>query len=202
MANYTVEADLELFTEADIESLEFTTEDAEGLGVEAEESISLEDVNPESVVESLEGLMEGEEGLEANGYARRRSPSSSVNRQLLKTFTSIVKASVKKIMSNPRTRAKLQAAVRKGPTAVIKLITPSVTKTLPSYFRWMASIYIPPVTLVLFGSICKQVGVKAEEVEEAPEFFPIFAAIGALFRVGMFGINAHKYRKQGKSQRK
>ena len=170
MANYTVEADLELFTEADIESLEFTVEDVEGLGVEAEESISLEDVNPESVVESLEGLMEGEEGLEANGYARRRSPSSSVNRQLLKTFTSIVKASVKKIMSNPRTRAKLQAAVRKGPTAVIRLITPSVTKALPSYFRWMAPIYIPLVTRTLFSPLRQQAGVKVEEVEKTPEW--------------------------------
>ncbi|MDZ8069882.1 MAG: hypothetical protein RMY64_30440, partial [Nostoc sp. DedQUE08] len=43
---------------------------------------------------------------------------------------------------------------------------------LPSYFRWMAPIYVPLVTRVLFGPLRKQAGVKAEEVEEAPEFIP------------------------------
>ncbi|MDZ8032663.1 hypothetical protein [Nostoc sp. DedSLP04] len=178
---YTIEADIEQFTEADAESLEFATEDLEGLETESIESISLEDVNPESVVESLESLMEG---AEANGYGNgytRPSPSSSVNKQLLKTFTIIVKKLVKKIMSNPRTRAKLQAATRKGPTAVARLLTPSVAKVLPSYFRWMAPIYVPSVTLALFGPLRKQAGVKAEEVEEAPEFIQflpwIFRAI-------------------------
>ncbi|WDD36523.1 hypothetical protein PQG02_35880 (plasmid) [Nostoc sp. UHCC 0926] len=167
---YTIEADIEQFTEADAESLEFATEDLEGLETESIENISLEDVNPESVVESLESLMEG---AEANGYGNgytRPSPSSSVNKQLLKTFTIIVKKLVKKIMSNPRTRAKLQAATRKGPTAVARLLTPSVAKVLPSYFRWMAPIYVPSVTRVLFGPLRKQAGVKAEEVEASPEW--------------------------------
>ncbi|NMG08381.1 hypothetical protein [Brasilonema sp. UFV-L1] len=168
MATYTIEANLEQFTEADGESLEFSTEDLEGLEAESMESTSLEDVKPESVAESLEGLMEGAEGAEA--YGSRRSPSSSVNKQLLKTFTTIVKTLVKKIMSNPRTRTKLQAAIRKGPTAVAQLITPSVAKVLPSYFRWMAPIYVPPVTRVLFSPIRKQAGVKAEQVEAAPEW--------------------------------
>jgi hypothetical protein len=171
-------ADLEQFTEADVESLEFATEDLKDLETESMESINLEDVNPESVAESLESLMEG---AEANGYGNgytHPSPSSSVNKQLLKTFTIIVKKLVKKIMSNPRTRTKLQAATRKGPTAIAKLLTPSVAKVLPSYFRWMAPIYVPLVTLALFAPICKQVGVKAEEVEEAPEFLPL---IGLLF---------------------
>ncbi|NMG08382.1 hypothetical protein [Brasilonema sp. UFV-L1] len=169
MATYTIEADLEQFTEADAESLEFATEDLEGLEAESMESISLEDVKPESVAESLESLMEGAEGAEANGYRNgytRRSPSSSVNKQLLKTFTIIVKKLVKKIMSNPRTRTKLQAATRQGPTAVARLLTPSVAKVLPSYFRWMAPIYVPLVTVALFVPICKQVGVKVEEVKE------------------------------------
>jgi hypothetical protein len=197
MATYTIEADLEQFTEADAESLEFATEDIEDLEAESMESINLEDVNPESVAESLESLMEGEE---ANGS--RRSPSSSVNKQLLKTFTIIVKKLVKKIMSNPRTRTKLQAATRKGPTAVARLLTPSVAKVLPSYFRWMVPIYVPSVTLALFDPIRQQVGVKAEEVEEAPEFLPlIFPALGALFSAGTFGINVHKYRKQKKQRR-
>ena len=165
MATFTVEADLEQFTEADAESLEFATEDLEGLEAESMESISLEDVNPESVAESLESLMEGAEAI-----GSRRSPSSSVNKQLLKTFTIIVKKLVKKIMSNPRTRTKLQAATRKGPTAVARLLTPSVAKVLPSYFRWMAPIYVPSVTRVLFGPLRQQVGVKAEEVEAAPEW--------------------------------
>ncbi|MHC5719313.1 MAG: hypothetical protein ACYTX0_46480, partial [Nostoc sp.] len=93
---YTIEADIEQFTEADAESLEFATEDLEGLETESIENVSLEDVNPESVVESLESLMEG---AEANGYGNgytRPSPSSSVNKQLLKTFTIIVKKLVKK----------------------------------------------------------------------------------------------------------
>jgi hypothetical protein len=34
----------------------------------------------------------------------------------------------------------------------------------------LASFYVPPVTRVLFDPIRQQVGVKAEEVEEAPEF--------------------------------
>jgi hypothetical protein len=174
MATYTIEADLEQFTEADAESLEFATEDLEDIEAESVESISLEDVNPESVAESLESLMEG---AEANGYGNgygngynRPSPSSSVNKQLLKTFTIIVKKLVKKTMSNPRTRTKLQAATRKGPTAVARLLTPSVAKVLPSYFRWMAPIYVPSVTLALFAPIRKQVGVKPEEVEVAPEW--------------------------------
>jgi hypothetical protein len=177
MASYTTEANLELFTEADTESLEFATEDLEGLEAESTESVSLEDVNPESVAESLESLMEG---VEANGYGNgytRPSPSSYVNKQLLKTFTIIVKKLVKKIMSNPRTRTKLQAATRKGPTAVARLLTPSVAKVLPSYFRWMAPIYVPSVTLALFPPVCKQVGVKAEEVEEAPEFWQFIPLI-------------------------
>ncbi|MBW4491164.1 MAG: hypothetical protein KME12_25685 [Trichocoleus desertorum ATA4-8-CV12] len=170
MATYTIEADLEQFTEADVESLEFLPEDIEGLEAESMESISLEDVNSESVAESLESLMEGEEAyVNGNGYARR-SPSSSVNRQLLKTFTIIVKQLTKKIMSNPRTRTKLQAATRKGPTAVARLLTPTVAKLLPSYFRWMAPIYVPPVTRALSGPIRKQAGVKPEEVEEASEW--------------------------------
>ena len=175
MVQSTVEANIEQFTEADIESLEFATEDLEGIGtesMESMESINLEDVKPESVAESLESLMEG---VEANGYSngstsRRCSPSSSSNKQLLKTFTVIVKTLIKKITSNPKTRAKLQAAIRKGPSAVARLITPSVAKILPSYFRWMAPIYVPPVTRVLFNPVRKQAGVKAEEVEASSEF--------------------------------
>ncbi len=198
MATFTVESNLEAFTEADAESLEFAPEDLEGLETESLESASLEDVNPESVAESLEGLMEGMEGMEANGNGfARRSPSSSVNKQLLKTFTVIVKKLVKKIMSNPRTRGKLQAATRKGPSAVAQLITPSVAKVLPSYFRWMAPIYVPPVTLALFNPICQQVGVKAEEVEEAPEFLPLLPWI---IRAGMLGLrlNIHRHKKNKK----
>ncbi|KAB8315756.1 hypothetical protein SD81_030885 [Tolypothrix campylonemoides VB511288] len=169
MATYTIEADLEQFTEADGESLEFAMEDLEDIETESMESTNLEDVNPESVAESLESLMEGVETRYSNGYTRP-SPSSSVNKQLVKTFTIIIKKLVKKIMRNPRTRAKLQAAIRKGPTAVARLLTPTVAKALPSYFRWMAPIYVPSVTRVLFSPLRKQAGVKAEEVEAAFEW--------------------------------
>jgi hypothetical protein len=183
MATYTIEADLEQFTEADTESLEFATEDLEDIETESMESINLEDVNPESVAESMESLESLMEGTEAtgygNGYGSYTSPSLNryVNRQLLKTFTVIVKKLVKKIMSNPRTRNKLQAATRKGPTAVAQLLTPSVAKVLPSYFRWMAPVYVPSVTLALFNPICKQVGVKAEDVEAQPEFLPFLLGL-------------------------
>jgi hypothetical protein len=180
-ALHTIEANLELFTEADTESLEFATEDLEGLEAESMESINLEDVNPESVAESLESLMEGAETNGSGNSYFRPSPSGHVNKQLLKTFTIIVKKLVKKIMSNPRTRAKLQATARKGPTAVARLLTPSVAKVLPSYFRWMAPIYVPSVTFALFAPVCKQVGVKAEEVEEAPEFWTLAIRAGMFF---------------------
>lgn len=182
-----MEAELEQFTEADTESLEFATEDLEGLEAESTESISLEDVNPESVAESLESLMEE---AESNGNTSLNQ-SKIANKQLLKTFTIIVKKLVKKSMSNAKTRAKLQAATRKGPTAVARLLTPSVAKVLPSYFRWMAPIYVPSVTIALFGPVCKEVGVKAEEVEEAPEFFPL---IGLLFGAISAGANVYRAR--------
>ena len=177
MATFTVEVNPEYYTSADAESLGLVTEEVEGLQAESMEGISWEDVKPESVAESLDGLMEG---AEAYGYGygyTRRSPSSYVNKQLLKTFTIIIKKLVKKIMSNPRTRIKLQAATRKGPTAIAQLLTPSVAKVLPSYFRWMAPIYVPLVTFALFDPIRQKVGVKPEEVEATPEFLPFLAGL-------------------------
>ncbi len=168
MATYTIEADLEQFTEADAESLEFATEDLEDIETESMEGTSLEDVKPESVAESLESLESLMEGTEARYIPR--SPSSHVNKQLVKTFTIIIKKLVKKIMRNSRTRTKLQDAIRKGPSAVSRLLSPSVAKVLPSYFRWMVPIYVPSVIRVLFGPVRQQAGVKAEEVEAAPEW--------------------------------
>lgn len=171
---YIVETEGEALTEGDLEFLGIEeTEMMESIEAELAEdtAIGLEDVNINSVAESLEGLMEGLEGMEAsrNG-STRRTPSSYVNKQLLKTFTIIIKKLVKKIKSNPRTRPKLQAAIRKGATAVAQLITPSVTKVLPKYFRWMVPIYVPPVTRVLFNPIRKEAGVEAEEVEGSSEW--------------------------------
>jgi len=200
MARYTLQAIPSGFIEADAEFAQMESGETKSIVAELTEGTSWEDVKAESVVESLEGLMEG---AQAYGYGyTRRSPSSYVNKQLLKTFTIIVKKLVKKIKSNSRTRAKLQAATRKGPTAVSQLLKPCVVKVLPSYFGWMAAIYVPLVTLALFDPICTEVGVKAEEVEEQLEVFPIFAAIGALFSAGTFGINLKKkYRKPKKQQR-
>lgn len=181
----TIEAEQEQFTEfteADIESLEFAPEELEELEAESTESINLEDINPESVAESLESWMEAEEayGYEANAntptsVSRTGNISSSLSRtantQSLKTFTMIVKTLVKKIMSNPQARTKLQAAARKGPDAVAELLTPSVAKEVSKPFYWMIPLYLPPVVIALADAIRQQVGVKAEEVEEAPEFF-------------------------------
>jgi hypothetical protein len=181
MARYTLEADPEQFTEADIESLEFVLEDLEEMEAESTESINLEDVNPESVAGALEDLMEGTPGApgaaaNGNGQAHSRrysSPSGHVHYELGKVFTTRVKKKVQKIMSNPKTRAKLEAAIRKGPTAVDQLIAPSVAQDLQVDLRWLAWIYVPPVTLALFGPIRQQAGVKAEEVEEVSEIFPL-----------------------------
>ncbi|MFB8788290.1 MAG: hypothetical protein U7123_05440 [Potamolinea sp.] len=192
MANtLSIEADFEQFTETDAESLEFATEDVESIEAELMEGSNLEDVNSESVAESLESLMEG---VEANGYGNGNTSfnqSKIVNKQLLKTFTIIVKKLVKKSMSNAKTRAKLQAATRKGPTAIAQLLTPSVAKVLPTYFRWMAPIYVPGVTVALFNPLCREVGVKAEEVEEAPEFLPL---LGLLFGAVSAGANVYRAR--------
>ncbi len=186
----TIEAEQEQFTEfteADIESLEFAPEDLEAFEAESTETISLENVDPESVVESLESWMNGEEpyngstlygnnslfsggGNGSTGRSTPLSPSKSVSKQLLKTFTIIIQKLVKKIMSNPKTRAKLQAAVRKGPTAVSRILTLSVSSQLPIYFRWLAPIFVPKVTRTLFPPLRQQAGVGLEEVEEAPEF--------------------------------
>jgi hypothetical protein len=187
----SIEADIEQFTEADTESLEFATEDLESIEAELMEGSNLEDVNSESVAESLESLIEG---VESNGYGNGNASlnsSKTVNKQLLKTFTIIVKKLVKKSMSNAKTRAKLQAATRKGPSAIARLLTPSVAKMLPTYFRWMAPIYVPSVTLALFGPVCREVGVKAEEVEEAPEFLPL---LGLLFGAVSAGANVYRAR--------
>ena len=180
MARYIIEADQEQFTEADIESLEFVLEDLETLEAESTESINLENVNPKSVAKAPKCWMEAEEAYsyEANATTPpsvsitgniSSSLSKTANTQSLKTFTIIVKTLVKKIMSNPQARIKLQVAVRKGPTALTQLLTPGVAKVLPKYFHWMISLYLPPVVIALFDPIRQQVGVKPEQVEEAPE---------------------------------
>ena len=113
---HNVEADLEGFTEADMENLEFVLEDIEELRAEFTQSMGLETIDPEYVAE-----------------------------QLLRTFRNIVGKLIRKIMSNSRTRPKLLNAILQGPAAVNKLVMPVVTKMLPSYFRWLAPIYVPIV---------------------------------------------------------
>jgi hypothetical protein len=92
-----------------------------------------------------------------------------VIKRLTKIFTVLVKNTVKKITSNPRTRVKLQAACRKGPNAVTQLLIPIITKTLPTYFRWMSAIFVPPIVARLFSAISKEAGLKSEEVSAATE---------------------------------
>jgi energy-converting hydrogenase Eha subunit A len=155
---------LELFSEADMESIEAESLEA---GIESQLEETLESVSNESVAEDVEAYMEGD--------LERRTPSSYVIQQLVKVFTALIKNAVKKITSNPRTRAKLQAACRKSPDAVTQLLTPIITKTLPTYFKWMSAIFVPPIVARLFPAICKQAGLKPEEIPVVAEFW------GALF---------------------
>ncbi|BAY95688.1 MULTISPECIES: hypothetical protein [unclassified Tolypothrix] len=163
MATYTAKTNgaaetLESFSEADIETLEYESAEA---GIESQLEENLESVSFESVAEDVEAYMEGD--------LERRPPSRSVIKRLTKIFTALVKNTVKKITSNPKTRAKLQAACRKGPDAVTTLLTPIITKTLPTYFRWMSAIFVPPIVARLFPAICKDAGLKSDEVSAATE---------------------------------
>lgn len=157
----------ESFTEADMESVSIeAAELAEGL-----ESIeSLESISVESVAEDLEGYMEG--------TMESATPSSYVNKRLLQVFTALIKTSIKKITTNPKTRVKLQAACRKGPDAVTQLLLPTLIKAMPSYFNWMPAVLTSPIVARLFPAICKQAGLKPEEVAVAPEWLGL--ALSAL----------------------
>lgn len=146
---------LELFTEADMESVQIESMDLEGLESLLEEN--LESVSVEDVAEDVEEYMEYMEE-ESVGYGA----TSSVTRRLSKIFTSLIKKAVKKITMNPVTRGKLHAACRKGPNGVTKLITPIVAKPLPSYLRFLAPIYCRPIVRRLFPSICKEAGLTAK----------------------------------------
>ncbi|MBD2526669.1 hypothetical protein [Nostoc sp. FACHB-133] len=163
MATYTATTNgatetFESFSEADIESLEYESAEA---GIESQLEENLESVSFESVAEDVEAYMEGD--------LERRPPSSLVIKRLTKIFTALVKNTVKKITSNPRTRAKLLTACRKGPDAVTTLLTPVITKTLPTYFRWMSAIFVSPIVARLFPAICKDAGLKSDEVSAATE---------------------------------
>lgn len=181
MARYIIEADQEQFTEVDIESLEFVLEDLETLEAESTESINLEDVNSKIVAKAPKSWMGAEEAYsyEANVNTPPRvsitgnissSLSKTANMQSLETFTIIVKTLVAKAAINPKTRDKLQAAVRIGPTAIAQLLTPNVAKEVSKLFHWMIPLYLPLVTIALFHPIRQQAEVPIEEVEEVPEF--------------------------------
>jgi hypothetical protein len=146
------------FSEADMETLEYGSAEA---GIESQLQENLESVSFESVAEDVEAYMEGD--------LERRPPSSLVIKRLTKIFTALVKNTVKKITSNPRTRAKLQAACRKGPDAVAQLLAPIITKTLPTYFTWMSAIFVPPIVVRLFPAISKDAGLKSDEVSVGTE---------------------------------
>jgi hypothetical protein len=90
-----------------------------------------------------------------------------VNKRLLQVFTALVKTSIKKITTNPKTRVKLQVACRKGSDAVTQLLLPMLIKAMPSYFNWMPAVLVPPIVTQLLPAICKQAGLKTEEVAAA-----------------------------------
>jgi hypothetical protein len=161
---------IELFTEAEIESIVLQLEDLENLEAAIEED--LETISFEDVAETLEAYFEGEsveEGLERRRRRRRRS----VNKRLLNFFFRAVKKVLKPILRNPKTRAKLQAVCRKGADAVVLLITPVITPVLTPIITpalsWMVPIFLPPVIRALFRVICKEVGIHTETVEAIVE---------------------------------
>ncbi|MEH2258252.1 hypothetical protein [Nostoc sp.] len=194
------------FSESDLKTLELETEDAEVIEIELTGgNTPLEDVEFESFAEDMEIELEGLEGLEAfeanqsNGLrflpGKPRNPSTSVNKRLLKTFTCIIKRVVKKITTNPKTLSKFQAAIRQGPAAVTRILTQAVSKSLPPYFRWMAPIYVPVVASILFHPIRTQAGVKREEVEAEPEFFPLIPLLIGGIRAGLAASKIHNAKK-------
>lgn len=151
---------LELFTETDMESVQIESNELEMIESMLQEN--LENISLESVATDVEEYME--EGIES------RVSNYSVNRQLIKVVTLMVRQAVKKITMNPRTRSKLHAACRKGPTTVSKLLTPIVASSLPRYLRFLAFTFCLPVITRLFRNICKDAGLKPEQIEAAPEF--------------------------------
>jgi hypothetical protein len=166
---------VEYFSEADAEAIAIQPEDLEALEAEVE---SLENVAFEDVAEDLEAYFEGDaegESLER----RRRRPGRSVHKRLLKIFMTLIKKLVKKIMNSPKARTKLQAACRKGPQAVVKLLLPILTKPVPGYLKWLVTFYATPVIVKLYRPICRQVGLKTEEVEAMSE--GLFSFIADLF---------------------
>lgn len=154
------------FTEADMGTIELIAEDLEDLESEME---SFESISYENVSEDLEAYFEGgaeEEGLERRG---RRRPSSLVTKRLLKIFVALVKKVVKSVMSNGKARPVLLQACRKGPDAVAKLLCPILSKALPPFLKWMAPTFCRPVVRVLFRAICREAGLKTEEIESVAE---------------------------------
>lgn len=149
----------ESFSEADMESVQFeSAELAESL--ESEEG--LENISAESVAEDVESYMQGQ--------TVHRNPGSQLNRRLTKVFTTLIKTLVKKITTNPRTRAKLQAACRKDSKAVAALLSPTLTKAMPVYFNWLPAIFIPPIVDRLYIAICIHAGLKPAEIPADPEW--------------------------------
>ena len=175
---YNVEADLEGFTEAELDFLEFVPEELEELRAEFTESMDLENIDPEKIAESLAVSMERREGSGRHLASSGSHLSEVANKRTLMTFIVMLKRAVRRIMVNPITRKKLEEAVRKGPTAVSRLIVPLMTRQVPPQLRFLPEMYVPEVVHALADPIRKEVGVKAEEVEEAPEFlqFVITAA--------------------------
>lgn len=166
-------AQIELFTEAEIESIVLQSEDLESL--EAEIEGDLETIAFEDVAETLEAYFEGEsvgEALERRRRRRRRR-RRSVNQRLLNVFFKAVKKVLKPILRNPKTRAKLQVVCRKGADAVIILLTPVITPVLTPIITpalsWMIPIFLPPVIRTLFRVICREVGLSTEAVEAIVE---------------------------------
>ena len=152
--------ELEFFSETDMESVQIESSELENLESVLEEN--LESISVESVADDVEEYME--EVIESRGS------SHPANRQLSKITAHLAKKALQKTMMNPRTRKKLEAACRKGPRTVTRLIIPSILKPLPECFKPVIAPYCAPTVTRLYPSIARKVGLKTEEIEAAPEF--------------------------------
>ncbi len=173
---------LELFSETDMESVQIDSNELENL--ESVLGENLESLSSERVAEDVEKYME--EHIES------RSAIRSGHRQLAQIAAYLSNKAVKKILDNPNTRRKLEAACRKGPGSVCQLIKPLILQPFSEFGKGLINPYCSPTIARMYSAISTEVGLKTEEIEAAPEFaislstaaavVSAGAAVGSLFK--------------------
>ena len=179
--NHSLEQ-LELFSETDMESVQIESSELEGIESVLEEN--LESISVERVADDVEEYMEG--------VIKSRGSSHSVGRRCAKITAYLGTKAVKRTMSNPRTRKKLEVACRKGPKSVTQLLTPLMLQPLPEFCKPLISPYCFPTVTRLYKSISRQAGLKPEEIEAAPENWAAIGAISSAVIAGTGIINLFK----------